>query len=175
MISAEGQGKTIEEAKLNARVELASQFSMTISSEQWLIIKDSNTSSDTKETFLENTKTEVKIELLGVKFDNQKVNNSQFSITAYLDDSSISLYVEKLKILKKSIEEIETSISSDVQIDFLKHKFAFLISYYEQFEIYSTIALIMDPNLDLPTLTKTKAGAELALLNLLKKENIELE
>ena len=175
MISAEGQGKTIEEAKLNARVELASQFSMTISSEQWLIIKDSNSSSETKETFLENTKTEVNIELLGVKFDNQKVNNSQFSVTAYLDDSSTSIYVEKLKILKKSIEEIETSISSDVQIDFLKHKFAFLISYYEQFEIYSTIALIMDPNLDLPTLTKTKAGAELALLNLLKKENIELE
>lgn len=177
-VRATGTGNTLEEAKLSAQLELASQLSVRVTSQQRLISSDRvQEEKSQKEDFLyQDTNVKVNLELIGVLYENQQRKGSNYTITAYLDEkTSLPQYLDRLATLKKSIEEIESRNLSQATLETKKYNLLMLLNTYEQFEAYSTIARALKSEVVLPTLTKTKAGAELDYWDILHQEENLLE
>lgn len=170
--SAEGTGKTLEEAKLVAQLELASQLSIKVSSQQKFMASEyiSSNKTTSEEFLYQNTDIQVNLELLGVQYKDQHTGRNGIAVTAYIDESSLPLYVQKLTTIKRNIDEIEQRNTEQVGLDTKKSNLSLLLQYYEKFEKYSTIARGLHNDVALPQLQKTKAGAELDYLEVLNTE-----
>lgn len=163
--SADGTGYTLEEAKLTAQLELASQLSIKVSSQQRLMSSEHITSkkNTNEELLYQDTNILVDLELLGVRYKNQKIENNEITITAYIDESSLSQYLQKLSTIKRNIDEIEQRNSQEMSLETQKANLLVLLRYYERFEAYSTIASALKNDVELPRLQKTKAGQNLTI------------
>lgn len=165
---AEGTGKTIEEAKRNAQLNLASQFQSRVTSTSILSISEQN--SKKEESFSEDTTITADSVLLGVKFKQDILQKDPFSVIAYIDESSLPQYLQKLDFIKQKIEEIENRLEGDLSEEIKKNHYLLLMDYYEDFEKYSIVAKTLDEEAPLSQLKRTKAGAELDYYQLLKNE-----
>ncbi len=172
-VSAQGSGATAEDAQLNAQVQLASKISVKITSLQKTLTYDDGRTNHNQ--LYESIKAKTDIELIGIKYKDLSQKGKIYYVTAYLDEGSLFQYLNKLNDLKASISEIEARDKVGVSLETKKRNLSVLISYYEQFEIYRTVALALDDMANVPHLTRTKAGAELDLYNLLEQENILLK
>lgn len=172
-VSAQGSGATAEDAQLNAQVQLASKISVKITSLQKTLTYDDGSTNQNQ--LYESIKAKTDIELIGIKYKDLSQKGKIYYVTAYLDEGSLFQYLNKLNDLKASISEIEARDKVGVSLETKKRNLSVLISYYEQFEIYRTVALALDDMANVPHLTRTKAGAELDLYNLLEQENILLK
>ena len=172
-VSAQGSGETAEDAQLNAQVQLASKISVKITSLQKTLTYDDGSTNQNQ--LYESIKAETDIELLGIKYKDLSQKGKMYYVTAYLDEGSLFQYLNKLNDLKASISEIEARDKVGLSSETKKRNLSVLISYYEQFEVYRTVALALDDMASVPHLMRTKAGAELDLYNLLEQENILLK
>lgn len=172
IISANGTGKTLEEAKLAAQLELSSQLTTKVSSKQRLMTSEHISGSRTisEELLYQDITIFVDNELLGIKYKNDLAERNSITITAYIDESSLSQYLQKLSSLKRNIDEIEQRNLGELSLETRKSNLAVLLRYYEQFETYSTIARALNNEAVIPQLLKTKAGAELDYLAALNLE-----
>ena len=177
-ITAVGHGSTAEEARANARTELASQIQVTISSVQRIQINDNNQNSAVSQ-FLEDTSLSVDIELLGAVFPQEPEKTGSDRLQPYscrieINMSALPLYLQKLKDIEQAVVEIEAYTSSDTQGR--KTQLITLLSQYKKFDAYKYIAmqLGLDP-LQIPRLKRTKVGIELEFKDILKQEEVELQ
>jgi hypothetical protein len=177
-IAAVGRGATAEEAKANARTELASQIQITISSVQRVLIHEYNQNTVDSQ-FLEDTSLSVDVELLGAVFLQEPEKIGANKAQSYLcrieiNESSLPLYLQKLKDIEQAVSELEAYTSLDTQSR--KTQLITLLSEYKKFDAYKYIAmqLGLDPLL-IPRLNRTKVGIELEFKDLLKQEEVELK
>lgn len=168
-IRATGEGATLSEAKAFAGQELLTKIIVTVSSEQRLIQAASD--KDKTELFFEDIQLQSELDLIGVEYQTVELNKNRVVVTAVLSDSTLPLYMDKLSLLKQSIEEIEKRLDEQSSIESKKVYLLRLISYYAEYEAYSIIARLFDNTIKIPRLSRTRAGAELDYLNLLIAES----
>lgn len=176
-LRAKGTGSTVQKAKLNAQYNLASQIQTTIHSVQQISSLNSKVKGQTinDSVYSEDLSASVDTELLGIVFESPTYANNTFSIDIVIPISSLSLYLEKLNTLKKSIEQIESTNIVNISPETQKWNIATLVDTYRQFEAYKYVALMLEPTANIPQLQKTKIGAELDFQQILIEEENRLQ
>lgn len=168
-IQAIGEGATISEAKVYAAQELLTNIIVTVSSEQRLL--QSASANEKSELFLEDIHLQSELDLIGVEYQIEEQKKDQVVVRAVLSDSTLPLYMDKLSLLNQSIDEIEKSLEKHSSIESKKVILLRLIRYYTEYEAYSIIVRLFDNAVQIPKLSRTRAGAELDYLNLLMAES----
>lgn len=177
-IQADGYGQTGDEARVNARNELAATIQTRVASKQTIKVSEYvvGKTSQKEELFFDDTQVTVSLELFGVEFSPATVmSDKRMRVTASLTEKSIPQYHSKVVLIKQNIESIEARNKVALELESRKQNLLLLMSYYEDFESYAMIITTLDPDYGLPELTNTKAGVQLDLIMLLSQERDALE
>jgi len=171
--SAIGYGHTLDEAKNEALVALASQLSSRVRSTQRVVIKEGKTGNRSEEShlFLHDAQVDTSLALLGVRLsESSRAVDGMYQITASLDEQAVPLYLGALDEVKRYIDEIEKRELGRLSFADRQMLLLQLLRRYEEFETYATICRALDPYITVPALERTKAGVELDYWALLSQE-----
>lgn len=146
MIEAEGNGKTLEEAKENARVALAEKvFPGTIVVETTTASSDSS-SGNYSSSFSQKSSYSIVGEFPGFDYTvvSSKKNKYVVSTRIVGDTATLNFYANKLDEQKENVEEFYSryiSLDSDVSATERRKALALVIEYYYYYNMYSNIIL----------------------------------
>jgi hypothetical protein len=171
--TAIGYGNTIDEAKNEALVTLASQLSSRVRSTQRVVIKETTAGKRSEESqlFVHDAQVDTSLELLGVRLDAGRLGgDGRYQINAFLDEQALPLYLGALGEVKRYIDDIERRELARLSYGEQQMLLLQLLRRYEEFETYATISRALDGQAVVPELERTKAGVELDYWNLLSQE-----
>jgi len=171
--TAIGYGNTIDEAKNEALVTLASQLSSRVRSTQRVVIKEATAGARSEESqlFVHDAQVDTSLELLGVRLDAGRLgDDGRYQINAFLDEQALPLYLGALGEVKRYIDDIERREMARLSYGEQQMLLLQLLRRYEEFEAYATISRALDAQAVVPELERTKAGVELDYWNLLSRE-----
>lgn len=167
---------TEEIARNEAISNLAAQFQSRVRSTQLLHVRAISEGSSIKsdEIFVADSSVSVSLDLFGVQFEDPVRTGDRISVTAFLDESTVPLYLSRLQSIKQQIDELDTKNQEPLALSEKKSNLLLLLQYYDEFSGYTMIVQVLSPDTVLPKLLKTRAGAQADLLHILEQENTQL-
>lgn len=173
-ITGTGYGDTPEEALENARRDLISQFSISVSS---LIYTSTNDYGDGSDTYSLSTGS-VQYSSIEIKGEEKTVRKEgdSFKATSILDENDAEAYYLEVQELRKSIPNIRTMIDSGKSDEEKLELYRTLIASMKKYETdREVIAQLAPGRYELSPLDFNRVEIEAEYSNLLSKENNSLD
>ena len=179
VIEAQGTGKTLDEAKDNARTALAEKvFPGTVIVETMTSVVDGN-GRGYSSSFAQKSSYTIVGEFPGFNYKvvSSKKNSYVVSTEITGDAATLNFYGNKLDEQKADVEEFYrrySSMSSDVSASTRRKALALVIEYYYYYNIYSNIILSLGGTPDDMDIPVTLAVLQVDYQSLLDEEQNEL-
>ena len=144
VVTGVGSGPSPEIALSNARTDLASQFSVNISSLTLSSISDDG-GGDTSSLSSLSVQT-TSFNLFGAQETTTQNEDGSFSATSSLSDAQVPLYEAQLNNLFTTINELLPYIDPSGDFEVQKDVYPRLISALREYEIYQIVVLVLSPD-----------------------------
>ena len=147
VVTGSGSGSDPEVALSNARADLASRFSVNISSLILSSVSDDGENSTANLSSMSLQTTSFK--LLGANETTVQNEDGSFSATSSLSEAQVPLYEAQLNNLFTTINELLPYVDPSGDFDVQKNVYPRLISALREYEIYQIVVLRLSPDSDI--------------------------